>query len=264
MDKQLLADLTSPDEEIRFAAREELIAELDDEVAIDLLEFARGNADEEVRSEVLIALGPIIEEASDEYAEGDGYVDPAFAPPVSGPAFRKMIAALTAIYEDESQPKLVRRRAFEVLVRDPQPWQEDEIRKQFASGDEEWKITAVFGMGELPGFARELESLIQTAAAPLLFEAVRSAGKMEVGGVAERLRELASDEGTDRDTRLAAIEALPWTDPGCRDLLAGLAREQDAEIRAAAKAALDDLELAEQIEDDEDDDEEDVEDDEEQ
>ncbi|HEY0593333.1 MAG TPA: HEAT repeat domain-containing protein, partial [Thermoanaerobaculia bacterium] len=156
---------------------------------------------------------------------------------------------------DERQPKLVRRRAFEVLVRDPQPWQQEAIRRDFASGDRDWKMTAIFSMGYVRGFDRELVEQLRTASGDLLYEAVRAAGRAEVQEAAPIIEGLAISEEADRDVRLEAIAALPAVDPDCFDLLDELAESQDDEVRAAAEGALEELQMID--EDLEDDDEED-------
>jgi hypothetical protein len=239
---------------------------MDDEVARAFLDVASSDAEERIRADTIIGLGPIIDEAGIDYDDEDdeGFeLDPELGPPISREMFETIVREVRGLYEDEAQPKLVRRRAFEVLVRDPQPWLTAEIRKHYASDDPEWKVSGIFGMGYVPGFDKEIAAAVKSESGKLLFEAVRAAGSMEVAGAAPRIRELAASTTGDADLRLIAIDALPQVDRDSFDLLESLSLSDDEEVAAAAEAALDELSIAESYDhededfDDEDDDEED-------
>jgi hypothetical protein len=146
---------------------------------------------------------------------------------------------------------LIRRRAFEALVRDPQPWLSEEIRKHFASSDSDWRLTAVFAMGYVQGFEREIAETVRTAEGALLLEAVTAAGSMGVSRAATRIRTLATSREQDLDLRLAAIEALPHVDPDCFDMLDDLTRSTKQEIADAAEYALEELGIFDDTGDDE-------------
>jgi hypothetical protein len=111
-----------------------------------------------------------------------------------------------------------RRRAFEVLVRDSAAvaFRGD---PQAASSDEEWRLTAVFAMGMIRGFEKEVAATVESARGELLFEAVRAAGRMEVTAAAPRIRALAASGKTPLELRLEAIRALPGVDRDCIDIL---------------------------------------------
>lgn len=227
---------------------------MDDEVARAFLDVASSDAAERVRADTIIGLGPVIDEAGLDFDDEDdeGFVmDPELGPPISREMFETIVREVRGLYEDEAQPKLVRRRALEVLVRDPQPWHMAEIRRHYASDDPEWKVTGIFGMGYVPGFDDEIAAAVQSESGKLLFEAVRAAGSMEVAAAAKRIRELATSRTADRDLRLAAIDALPHVDRDSFDLLQRLAGSDDDEIADAAEAALDELSIAESYDDEE-------------
>jgi hypothetical protein len=249
-DRQLLVDLTDADENVRAEAREELNMMMDDEIARAFLDVIASDTGEEIVADTIIGLGPIIEEAGLDFEEVDDEsgedldedLDDELGPGISPEMFRTILREIRGIYDDAKQPKLVRRRAFEVLVRNPRAWQAQEIRNHVASEDRDWTMTAVFAMGHVPGFDREIARFVESAEGDLLFEAVRAAAQMEVTEVARRVRELAQSS-EDRDIRLAAIDALPHVDPKCRDLLEKLARSKDGEIAETASAALDELSI---------------------
>ena len=241
MDHALLDALTAPDETVRAEAREELGLLMDDDIARAYLEVIARNPVEEIVADTIVGLGPIIEEAGIDFDE-DSELEEAdeLGPEISRETFETIIREIRAVYADQKRPKLVRRRAFEVLVRDPKPWQADEIRRLFATDDREWKLTAIFGMGTVPGFDREIAALVDTAEGDVLFEAIRAAAQMEVTEVAMRVRDLAQS-GKDKEIQLAAIEALPHVDPKCQNLLEKLAGSKDRPVADAARAALDEL-----------------------
>jgi hypothetical protein len=252
--EQLFELMLSSDRDVREDARQELSDMMNDDVAAGFLEFIRRGAPEEVLADAIVGLGPILEEAGIDYFDDEFELPEIMAPGISRETFQRLVRELREVYEDPQRPKLVRRRAFEVLVRNREDWQADAIRKHFEADDEEWKLTAVFGMGYVPGFDRELESVVNGASGDLLFEAIRSAANREVTEVAPRVRELAQ-KSSDRDVQLAAIDALPLVDPKCEPLLEKLARSKDEEIAEAAEAALEELELWQNDEFEEDDDE---------
>jgi hypothetical protein len=266
---RLLAQITDEDEEVRAEAIEELTLRMDDEVARALLDVASSDAGEDIRADAIVGLGPIIEEAGIDFEDGDDEdfaLDPELGPPITREMFETIVREVRGLYEDEAQPKLLRRRAFEVLVRDPQPWLAAEIRKHYASDDPEWKVSGIFGMGYVPGFDKEIAAAVKSESGKLLFEAVRAAGSMDVAGAAQRIRELATSKTVDPDLRLAAIDALPHVDRDSFDLLERLSHSDDEEVATAAEAALDELSIAESFddEDDEDFDDEDEDEDEEE
>ena len=240
--EDLIEALSDPDPDVRRDASEQIALEMDDELASGVLDVVSGTSSEEIRAGAIIILGPLIEECGDEYDEHfAAEEDDLFGPPVSAETFRTLVKRIRAIYDDESQPKLLRRRAFEVLVRDPHPWQTDEIRKQLASPDEEWRLTALFAMGWVAGFDDELLDAVRNGTGVHLAEAVRAAGQMEVMEAAPILRDLVVSDETERDLRLEAILALPHVDPDSYEMLQKLTRSKDEDVAAIAREALDNL-----------------------
>jgi len=249
---RLLARLTDPDEEKRRAALDELALEMDDGIAQALLDVAGSDAALEARADAIVALGPVLEECWEDYGGEDAFdFGPELGPPVSRETFATIVRRLRGFYDDDAQPKLIRRRALEVLVRNPQPWLSKEIRKHFASADSDWRLTAVFAMGYVDGFAPEIAETVRTAEGTLLIEAVTAAGSMDVSGTATRIRALATSPEQDLDVRLAAIEALPHVDPDCFEVLDDLTRSRKPEIAEAAEYAIEELGIFDGTGDDE-------------
>lgn len=234
---KLPGQVTHSDHDTRLEAYEELSAGMSDEVANAILALAAGDQPAEIRADATIALGPLIE-------------DGGRASSVSEETFSEITQKLRAIFDDETQPPIVRRRALESLVRDPQPWQPDVIRKLLASPDEDWRLTATFAMGRMTGFEKELLAIVNTANGVLLAEAVRSAGQIGLTAAATAIRDLAASNGTERDLRIEAIVALPYVDPDSFSLLDELSTAKDGELAAAAEEALDELRLMNASDDD--------------
>ncbi|HVR44791.1 MAG TPA: hypothetical protein VMS56_15265 [Thermoanaerobaculia bacterium] len=237
--------LRSEDEETRHEAFERVASEMSDELAREVLAIGSGDGHPDVRADAVIALGPIVEECGMDYVDGDDdeALDLMLAPPLSRETFATIVAKIRGLYDDSSQPTIVRRRALEVLVRDPQPWQKDAVRAHFRSGDRDWRLTAVFAMGYLDGFDRELLETLKNETGDLLFEAVRSAGERETPGAAPIIAALARSPDADEDARLAAIAALPMIDRRSAGLLEELAGSDDEEIAEAAQEALEELRM---------------------
>ena len=77
---------------------------------------------------------------------------------------------------------------------------------------------------------------------------------------ARRSRQRRSASAIDPDTRLAAIEALPFVDSDCEEILQELISSENEEVAQTAEAALDELQMWEGI-DDEDEEEEELDED---
>jgi hypothetical protein len=253
--QELLKRLTHADEDVRREAREELHMVMDDEIALAFLGVARGEGTEAIRADSLVGLGPVIDEAGLDYADGIEFdFGPELGPPVSREVFKSIVDDIRRLYEDEAQPKVIRRRALEVLVRSPEPWLREEIRKHYASDDADWKLTSVFAMGFITGFDEEIAETVKTADESLLFEALNAAGSMGVTSAARRVRELAQSS-RDMEIRVAAIEALPNVDPdGAAGILQQLIGSDEEEVARTAEAVLDELLMDEGLDDLDDDD----------
>ncbi len=249
--RELVRALRSADREIRSFALAEASPMVDDELARELLRFARDpERSEQERGDALIALGPALELCS--YEEADDGSLPAPLPgeedwwdlPLSSAAYREAGDALRRIYLDAAQPKLVRRRALEAAVRAPRDWQRDAAGSAWRSADPEWRLTAVFIMGHLQGFAAEIEEALNSDDLPVVREALLAIGRAGIEELADRLVTTAEDPAAARELRLAAIEALGELGPEDADnLLAMLSQSDDKELAAAAEDAFEELEL---------------------
>ena len=120
-----------------------------------LLSVLRNPAEPELlRAKAAISFGAVLD-----LAYTDGFDEPDEIP-ISEAKYLSIKDTLQKLFLDESNPKQLRRRVLEADVRSPEPWHESAVREAYASGDEEWKLTAVFSMRWVPGFPKDiLESL---------------------------------------------------------------------------------------------------------
>ena len=249
--REVVRALRSPEGKVRDLAIAEASPIVDDELARELLRFARDPDHGEVeRGDALIALGPALEICSYDEADDGSLPDPApeqedwWDLPLSSAAYREVTEALRRLYLDASMPKLVRRRALEAAVRAPRDWQRDAAGSAWRSADPEWRLTAVFAMGHLPGFAAEIERALDDEELPIAREALLAAGRAGVEDLGERLMEVAADRHAERELRLAAIEGLGELGPEeAVEVLEGLTLDSDREIAEAAEEALEELQL---------------------
>jgi hypothetical protein len=208
---------------------------MDDDVVEALLEIVRNPADPaEIRATSAIALGPVLETTDIE-----GFDDDLSEPPIRQETFEEARETLHRVYGDETSPKEVRRRALEAAVRSMQDWHADAIRTAYATGDEEWKLTAVFAMRWIPGFEREIMESIKSTNPEIHREAVQAAGSREIDAAWPHVAALVRTPGTDKDLLLAAIEAAGEIRPQeAMELFGELIDSEDEDIAAAVDEAL--------------------------
>lgn len=210
---------------------------MNDEIARTLLELLLDpNTPASIRGAAAIALGPTLE-AMDTYDPEDP-VDALEEPLVSGTVHRAMRQALHRTYLDADAPKEVRRRALEASVRSLETWHPGAIRAAYGSGDEDWKLTAVFGMRYVPDFQGEILETLESSHGPIRLEAIRAAGEREVQAAWPRIRTILEARTGEKALLIAAIEAAGRIRPDeAARLFAGL-DDSDEEIAAAMDEAL--------------------------
>ena len=256
--REYVAALRSGDPAVRAHALEEIAPIVDDALARELLRFARDPArGEEERGQALIVLGPALEECHDEESP-DGALEAAppggegwWDLPLSDGGYREVAEELRRIYLDGGMPKLVRRRALEAAVRAPRDWHREAAATAWRSGDPEWRVTAVFAMGHLPGFEGEIDEAFRGEDPVVRQEAMLAAGRSPAGkDLGGSILDVAADRKASAEERLTAIEALAELQPdGAFEVLDELRDDPDPEIAAAAEAALDELSVWADVDD---------------
>ncbi len=221
-DRMLAAYLGGDTSVVNDELAQALIATVADPAAAELL-----------RAQAAIALGPALEHAdimgfddTDEILIGEDL-------------FEQIQKQLQSLFQDESTPKEVRRRVLEASVRAPMGWHAKAIRQAFDSGDEQWRLTAVFGMQYIEGFEAEILASLDDPDPEVHLEAVTAAGNWELDAAWDQIAALVRDEATDKDLRLAAIDAVATIRPEQADsVYDGLLDHDDPEIVEAVTEAL--------------------------
>lgn len=224
---------------------------IDDEIASALLSLVRSSDEtEDIRTTAVIALGSALE-----HTDTFGFDDPDDIV-ISEKVFRDIQQALHQLYLQPDAPKNVRRRILEAAIRAPQEWSKDAIRAAYASPDEAWRLTAVFGMRYVPGFEDQILEALSSNDPEIRYEAVCAAGNWEIDAAWPHIETILKADPVDKPLFIAAIDAAASIRPQAAvELLSELSNSQDEDI---AESAFEALAMAEGLaelkdEDDEDD-----------
>jgi hypothetical protein len=211
--------------------------------------LADASEPEELRAAAAGAFGAVLE-----LCEWEGF-DDREAVPINKAAYGRIVEALSKLYRDRTQPKLVRRRILEAAVRGSADWHEAAVREAYSSGDPEWVLTAVFAMQYVRGFDLEIVEALNHADPEVVGWAVAAAEQFEVGDAWDRILELVDDPKTPKETRIGAILAMAAIRPeDARDRVNDFCEDPDEEIAEAAGEAADSIEWRLNEEEDFDDD----------
>jgi len=207
---------------------------VNDELVEALLAILRNNEEsQEVRARAAISLGPILE-----YADTEGFEDPDDVP-ISERHFQQIQELLRKLHMDAQIPKEVRRRILEASVRAPHDWHKNAVRAAYSSGDDAWKLTAVFCMRFLRGFDEQIVEELDNKNPDIQLEAVLAAGNWGVEAAWPHIAALIHSGRTPKPLLLAAIEAVPSVCPQeASEVLSGLVESDDEDIIEAVQEAL--------------------------
>jgi len=225
---------------------------MNDKLAEVLLSIACSDtAPEKLREQAAISLGPVLESVdTDEFEIAEGIEEPDDIE-ISAETFQKIQKTLRKLYMDAATPKDVRRRAIEASVRAPQDWHRDVIRAAYSSGDEFWRLTAVFCMRYVRGFDEQIIEALESHNKDIHYEAVCAAGNWEVDAAWSHITRLVAAKKTDKALRLAAIEALAGIRP--KEAAAILIELTDSDDEDIVEAAYEAMSMVDDLPDDEDD-----------
>ena len=224
------------DEQERLMAAElagNLVAINDDLAGVLLSTIANPADPEPVRAKAAISLGPVLEQGS--ITEFD---DPEDVP-IPQETFERIQQTLETLYADESFPKEVRRRILEASVRDPRDWHNPAILSAYNSGDRDWILSAVFSMGCVRGFDKQIIESLSSSDPEIHFEAVDAAGTWEIDQAYPHVLALVNNPKTPKPLIFAAIEAVAAIRPDdAPQVLDDLLDSADEELREVAQDAI--------------------------
>ncbi len=162
------------------------------------------------------------------------------APPLfDAPTFDRLQSYLRSTFLDARENPRLRRKALEVVVLTPQPWQEEAIRECWLRPEPEWQATAVFCMGHflLEDFTEEILAALGSPLDDLRECAILAADNRDLRSLGKAIQQIAVDPRSELEVRLCAIEALPNLRPeGAREVLDRLCREPEPIGHFAASA----------------------------
>ncbi len=216
----------------------------------DALLTVTGSQEEvgELRGAAVIALGGALEHA---YTMGFEDEDDIL---LTKSGFQLVINTLHQLFVDESVPEDVRRRVLEASVRAPQDWHDGAVRNAWSDGGI-WRLTAIFCMRFIPGFDDHILDALDDDNPRIHYHAVCAAGEWEVEEAWPHVLDLLIDEDTDKELRLAAIDAAASVNPvEATEMLNRLTASGDDDIVDAAYEALAMAGIIAELEDDDDDD----------
>jgi hypothetical protein len=207
---------------------------LDDEIALTLLAIVEsGNESTEMRVQAAISLGPGLEMSDmmdfDLYDENQ----------LSEDIFLKIKQTLHHLYDTEDLPKELRRRILEASIRASEKWHREAVRTAYDTGDEEWRLTAVFCMSYLRGFDKEVMEAFDSENSYIQYHAICAAGNHELEQAWPHIAALLTDKGTEKSLVLAAIDASVAIQPEKMHGVVGpLLSSEDEDISEAAFEAM--------------------------
>jgi hypothetical protein len=225
---------------------------INDELADALLLILQSHGESEaLRGSAAISLGPALE-----YADTEEFDDPEDVP-ITEDMFRRIQESLRKLYRDVNIPEDVRRRILEASVRAPEDWHPDAVRAAYSTGDEEWKLTAVFCMRYVGGFEDQILAALESKNSEIHYEAVCAAGAWGLEGAWPQIAALVASRATDKPLLLAAIEALPGIHPHrVWETIRHLVNSKDEDIVEAVHEAMAMAQGLAELSDEEDDNEE--------
>ena len=224
---------TEPDRVLAAEMAGDLTVVNDELVEALLAILPNSEESQEVRARAAISLGPILE-----YADTEGFEDSDDVP-ISERHFQQIQKSLRELYMDEQIPKEVRRRILEASVRAPQEWHKNAVLAAYSSGDNAWKLTAVFCMRFLPGFDKQIVEELENENPDIQLEAVLAAANWEVAAGWPQIAAFIHSGRTPKPLLLAAIEAVPSIRPQeASEVLSGLIDSDDEDIAEAVLEAL--------------------------
>ncbi len=176
---------------------------------------------------------------------------------ISEKTFIKIQETLHKLFMDTDIPTDVRRRILEASVHAPQDWHGEHVGTAFSSGEEAWRLTAVFCMRFIRGFDDQILEALSDKNTDIHYHAVCAAGNWAVDAAWPHIRELVDSDASDKSLLLAAIDAVINIRPQeAADVLGDLIDDDDQEIADAVYEALAMAEALDEIDDEEEEDDE--------
>lgn len=233
-----LATIADDDGEVRLSSIQGLWEYEGRDLIALLIERLRDDPEPGVRAAAALALGRY--ELLAEYGE----LRPADVTAID--------TALLAAARDGAEAVEVRARAVEALGARNEPWVRDLIDDAYASGNPRLRVSAIHAMGRNcdPEWLPIVIDNLADDDPEVRFEAVVACGSIGEDEAIPHLAEVV-ERDDDAEVRLAALDALGAIgsvggSAEARETLEAHARHDDAAVREAVRAALDEMNLADE------------------
>jgi HEAT repeat protein len=149
---------------------------------------------------------------------------------------------LHALYDAKDSPDVLRRAALEGSVRAPRAWHEDAVRAAHASPDPAWRLSAVFCLRYVDGFAPLILEALASDNPQMRYQAVCAAGEQELEEAWPHVLAVLQQPAPDRDLLMAAIDAAARIRPEeAIEVIDPFTNSPDADV---AETALDAMAMA--------------------
>lgn len=215
---------------------------------------ARTDANLDVRTRAISALGRYVYEGAEHYFDGEYQPDETDEKDMefSESDFHRVMEFLFNLAHDDDLSVEERRYAIEALAFLEDPETESLIDWAYSQTDTRYKVSALFAMGR-NGNLRWSEIVmaeLHSANRDVQFEAVRAAGELGLHEATDDLIRLARGRGINKSLRLRAIYSLGEAgDERAYPVLEELMRAKDRDVREAAREAAEEWLMMTAVED---------------
>ncbi len=215
----------------KLAAEEKV---LNDEMADVLLDILHDDEEsEELRCIAVEAFGPALQ-----FNGINGFYE-SQQQFFSEKKFYEIKKTLRDFYYDIKLPKTLRRRILEADVCSPMQWHKNAIKRAYESDDEEWILSAIFGMGYVKGYKKQILESLESSNPEIVYEAVCAAGNAGVKEAWPVIKDILSSPQEDNMLLRSAISAAPFINNAeAEEFLTQLLENEDEDIAEAAEIAL--------------------------
>ena len=228
--------MTDPDPRVRRTAIRLLWEDEDPRLAAPLINVMQTDPDNLVRAAAATTLGNFIYQGELEE--------------IPSATLHLVEEALMKVMQSQEET-LIRRRALESLGFSSRKEVKRMLRSAYDTGEDDWIISALFGMGRSANNAWEPQvvRMLKESNTEIVGEAVRAAGELELASARGPLLNMLEDETLESDVRAAAIWSLSKIGgEGVRDALETMLDEaEDEEDIELLENALDSLAFTEDM-----------------
>ena len=122
--------------------------------------------------------------------------------------FQSIKKELQKLYTDANVPEIVRRKILEASSRAPEAWHQNATRAAYASGDPDWRLSAVYAMRSVDGFEAQIIESLGSDNPAVRYEAIMAAGNWQLEAAWPKITEILTSKNLAGNLMITAIEAV--------------------------------------------------------